>query len=70
MSDLLESLTFCGLPVLVAAIWFWAIVGSHPYVRTLFKRTREWHRRAHGRCPACGYDLRGSAGGPCPECGS
>lgn len=25
-------------------------------------------RRARGRCPACGYNLLGSAG-PCPECG-
>jgi hypothetical protein len=28
------------------------------------------NRKRRGRCPACGYDLRGSAGGPCPECGS
>jgi hypothetical protein len=27
-------------------------------------------RKRRGRCPACGYDLRGSAGGPCPECGA
>ncbi|MEX2215094.1 MAG: hypothetical protein WD768_13245 [Phycisphaeraceae bacterium] len=22
-----------------------------------------------GKCPACGYDLRGNPGSPCPECG-
>jgi hypothetical protein len=26
-------------------------------------------RIARGRCAACGYDLRGLAGGVCPECG-
>ena len=27
-------------------------------------------RRRRGRCPACGYDLRGRADAACPECGS
>jgi len=26
-------------------------------------------RRRHARCPTCGYDLKGSPAGPCPECG-
>jgi hypothetical protein len=26
-------------------------------------------RRARGRCPACGYDLKGSMSAVCPECG-
>jgi hypothetical protein len=26
-------------------------------------------RKRRGRCPACGYDLRGITTGPCPECG-
>jgi hypothetical protein len=25
---------------------------------------------AEGHCPHCGYDLRGSSGRPCPECGA
>jgi hypothetical protein len=31
-------------------------------------RRRRWRRA--GRCGACGYDLRGTGGGRCPECGS
>ena len=26
-------------------------------------------RRMRGRCEHCGYDLRGTPRGPCPECG-
>ena len=28
-----------------------------------------WWRRWHGRCIGCGYDLRGSRGHRCSECG-
>lgn len=31
--------------------------------------SRSRRRRVRGLCPACGYDLGGSFGGGCPECG-
>jgi hypothetical protein len=31
---------------------------------------RRRSRLRRGACPACGYDLRGNAGGRCPECGA
>jgi hypothetical protein len=34
------------------------------------RRVRRWRRRRKGRCASCGYDLRGSAGDICPECGA
>ncbi len=30
---------------------------------------RAWLRRTRGRCPRCGYDLRGQLSSGCPECG-
>jgi hypothetical protein len=27
-------------------------------------------RKRRDRCPTCGYDLRGTTNGPCPECGA
>jgi len=42
------------------------LVGTLPIVRGPIQR---WWRRRHRRCEDCGYDLRGSRGGRCPECG-
>jgi hypothetical protein len=35
-------------------------------MRDLIRRGR---RRRRGLCVSCGYDLRGSMNGACPECG-
>jgi hypothetical protein len=37
-------------------------------IEAMRKRRRLRYRLAHGLCPACGYDLRGSRA-QCPECG-
>lgn len=37
----------------------------------LKRRDRAWLRRAgHNQCTECGYDLRASSSGKCPECGA
>lgn len=59
----------------VAVVPHWAVLaacsaafGWHAWRYGLRARERRWAR--HGRCAACGYDLRGIASGRCPECGA
>jgi len=44
-----------------AAIWFGVFFG--------FTSAKRFIRVRRGRCPRCGYDLRGNLGAGCPECG-
>jgi hypothetical protein len=57
---------------LAAGIAAWGTLLSGMYVLRALQwlpRYERWDRRAHGRCPECGYDLTGNASGVCPECG-
>jgi hypothetical protein len=51
---------------------YWALLppAALPLAWLLWRRRRLRRRRTQGRCLACGYDLRGSSGDRCPECGS
>jgi len=44
-----------------AAIWFGMFFG--------FSSAKRFIRAKRGRCPRCGYDLRGNLDAGCPECG-
>ena len=50
--------------------WFLVIVlaalTALTFIRVPFRR---WHRRRHGLCIRCGYNLEGNVSGVCPECG-
>ena len=53
---------------LAAASLMWGVlVFAAIFATGIWQRA---HRRRHGLCISCGYDLRGTpAGSPCPECG-
>jgi len=60
--------------VVSAPLWAVAVVAFAPptlwLISTWHRRRRQRLRALHGRCPACGYDLRGNDSAACPECGS
>jgi hypothetical protein len=46
------------------------LLSSFFFAGGYWKADRLWRRQRDNQCLACGYDLRGSPGGRCPECGS
>jgi hypothetical protein len=61
------------LPLMPVWPWFYlesAIIGGLLYsAAVLFRANLGLRRRMFGRCPKCGYDLRGDLKSGCPECG-
>ena len=59
----------------VHPIWIGFIIDSIFYAAILWILTlnaallNRYRRLVRGRCPNCGYDLRGDSGGGCSECG-
>jgi hypothetical protein len=65
---------YLGRLGVVVCVPFWAavlITATLPVAeyRSIQRRRRRRQREATGRCPVCGYDLRGNESGVCPECG-
>jgi hypothetical protein len=60
-----KRLAWYRLPIglLVAAF------AVYPMVACLRGPWRQFHRRRHNLCLACGYDLTGNVSGRCSECG-
>ena len=53
------------------ALWLiWPLVGAWPVWAFVHGPLTRWHRRRHGRCLHCGYDLTGLTEPRCPECGN
>jgi hypothetical protein len=54
----------------VVPYWFLALLTQVAPVRRWLRCRRAARRARRGQCVGCGYDLRGTVGGPCPECGA
>lgn len=52
--------------IFYAAAW-WVVIFAP---MSLYRAGRRQVRVSRGMCGSCGYDLRGSTGGVCPECGN
>lgn len=68
LSDRAHVPTRAMWPGLLGNTLVYGLVPALPLIA--WPLTREAWRRRAGRCPACGYDLRGAASRPCPECGA
>lgn len=59
--DLVNEVTFPAWSALLLLL-------AYPLVYVSQLRQR-WSRRRRGLCPGCGYSMKGSPSGACPECG-
>ena len=54
--------------LLYAALW-WIVLVLFAWLIRFIRRWPARRREKRGRCPACGYDLRGGFDAGCSECG-
>ena len=70
-----------ALSTAVMALWEWPRLQAAAGIAFLAVLATDWlllrrpdrlrqRRSLAGKCPACGYDLRGNVSGTCPECGT
>jgi hypothetical protein len=60
-----------GIPVWTRVTWLVLAVLQYAAIGYYLDRRQLRRRRVReGRCLRCGYDLRGSPGPRCPECGT
>ena len=57
-----------GYQILAIPYWFLVILTGIGPILVLRSRRRMGQRKLGGKCPGCGYDLRGTPD-RCPECG-
>ena len=63
-------ITFALPAIIVIIVMTMIYIGARAGGKLLASKDREIQRRFHeGRCLNCGYDLRVSTNGRCPECG-
>ena len=62
--------TLRGMSFWLVAVpyWFIVLLTAAPPADWWRQQRRARHRKVEGRCPGCGYDLRGTPE-RCPECG-
>lgn len=59
--------TFVNVLIIDLRLWVLALAAMSVFIGAWLVGRRQ---RDPAKCPDCGYDLRGLAGGTCPECGA
>ena len=65
-----DSIGRAGHLALLVPFWFLAVLTGLLPLRRVTREVRRWRWARNGRCLVCGYDLRATTAGRCPECGT